>query len=168
MGMSRDEARRRRSWQISRRGWGPNRPQPAQMASSPRAAPSHVWSVGIEYYVVSRFRLRPVPEVLVRKVVFVWTLISYPGPSPTDANKWFELQDTIRRQIKDVRKRSKELEERRGKHQRELETVITATINHHRPRSAHLLLPNLPRSSNDDRSAPRARDSHHVVVCTRP
>eukprot|EP00964_Phaeocystis_antarctica_P108586 scaffold73155_cov33-Phaeocystis_antarctica.AAC.1 len=26
----------------------------------------------------------------------------------------------------------------------------------------------LPRSSNDDRSAPRARDSHQLVVCTRP
>ena len=29
----------------------------------------------------------------------------------TDASKWLELQGMIRRQIKDVRKRSKELEE---------------------------------------------------------
>ena len=41
-----------------------------------RAEP-RIWSVGIEYYIVSRCRLRPVPEVLVRKVVFVWTLFSY-------------------------------------------------------------------------------------------
>tara|TARA_B100000780_G_C20878627_1_gene349512 strand:+ start:294 stop:641 length:348 start_codon:yes stop_codon:yes gene_type:complete len=56
----------------------------------------------------------------------------------TDASKWLELQGMIRRQIKDVRKRSKELEERRGMHQRELDTVMTTTINHHRPRLAHL------------------------------
>ena len=41
-----------------------------------RAEP-RIWSVGIEYYIVSRCRLRPVPEVLVRKVVFVWALFSY-------------------------------------------------------------------------------------------
>eukprot|EP00964_Phaeocystis_antarctica_P075586 scaffold46657_cov71-Phaeocystis_antarctica.AAC.1 len=35
-------------WRISRRGWGRNRPQPrAQMASSPRAAPSRVYGVWV-------------------------------------------------------------------------------------------------------------------------
>ena len=46
-----------------------------------------------------------------------------------DGNNLIELQEMVRRQIKDVRKRSQELEERCGKHQRELETVLTANFN---------------------------------------
>ena len=52
-------------------------------------------------------------------------------PMTADANKWLELKEKIRRQIKDVRTRSKALEERRSEHQRELATVRTATISHH-------------------------------------
>ena len=44
-----------------------------------------------------------------------------------DVNKWLELKERIRCQIKDVRKRGKVLEERRREHQRERETVMTAT-----------------------------------------
>ena len=51
-------------------------------------------------------------------------------PMTSDANKWLELKEKIRRQIKDVRRRSKALEERRREHQRELATVRTATISH--------------------------------------
>ena len=60
-------------------------------------------------------------------------------PMTADANKWLELKEKIRRQIKDVRRSSRALEERRREHQRELATVRTATISHpfallvHRP-----------------------------------
>ena len=44
----------------------------------------------------------------------------------TDVNKWWELKERIRCQIRDVRKRGKALEERRREHQRERETEMTA------------------------------------------
>ena len=44
----------------------------------------------------------------------------------TDVNKWWELKEKIRCQIRDVRKRGKALEERRREHQRERETEMTA------------------------------------------
>jgi chromosome segregation ATPase len=43
----------------------------------------------------------------------------------TDVNKWLELKERIRCQVRDVRKRDKALEDRRREHQRERETVMT-------------------------------------------